>query len=275
MPTARRVALVLVFAAVALALLPASGHAAADPCATPVTNPVACENTKPGTPTSDWEVAGAGDPTIQGFATSMSVNVGQAISFKVDTSASLPHRHPAPRLLRRRRRAQDRRQRAGHGAQTSRPASPRRRPGIDRLRQLGRLGVVDRPEHRGLGHLHRPSRPQRHRRRQPDPVRRAQRLEPLRRGPADLRRDLAGLQQLRRQQPLQVHRAVPGRQPAGLQGRLRGVLQPPVGRLVRRRTAARSYLWYAEYQMVRFLEENGYDVSYVAQSTSTRTRRCC
>ena len=87
-PTTRRLALALAFAAVALALLPASGHAAADPCATPVTNPVACENSKPGTPTSDWEVAGAGDPTIQGFATKMSVNLGQAISFKVDTSAS-------------------------------------------------------------------------------------------------------------------------------------------------------------------------------------------
>jgi hypothetical protein len=88
MPTARRLVLALAAAAVALALLPASGHAAADPCATPVTNPVACENSKPGTPTSDWEVAGAGDPTIQGFATRMSVNLGQAVSFKVDTSAS-------------------------------------------------------------------------------------------------------------------------------------------------------------------------------------------
>ncbi|HSS57408.1 MAG TPA: N,N-dimethylformamidase beta subunit family domain-containing protein, partial [Solirubrobacteraceae bacterium] len=88
MPIARRLILGLVAAAAALALLPATGHAATDPCATPVTNPVACENSKPGTPTSDWEVAGDGDSTIQGFATKMSVNVGQAISFKVDTSAS-------------------------------------------------------------------------------------------------------------------------------------------------------------------------------------------
>ena len=27
-----------------------------------------------------------------------------------------------------------------------------------------------------------------------------------------------------------------------------------------------SYLYYAEYQMIRFLEENGYDVSYVSDS---------
>ena len=32
-----------------------------------------------------------------------------------------------------------------------------------------------------------------------------------------------------------------------------------------------SYLWYAEYQMVRFLEENGYDVSYVADADLDRT----
>jgi N,N-dimethylformamidase beta subunit-like, C-terminal/Domain of unknown function (DUF4082)/Fibronectin type III domain/Bacterial Ig domain len=87
MPIARRLALALVAAAAALALLPATGHAATDPCATPVTNPVACENSKPGNPPSDWDVTGIGDTSIQGFATKMSVNVGQSVSFKVDTSA--------------------------------------------------------------------------------------------------------------------------------------------------------------------------------------------
>ena len=88
MPIARRLVLVLVAAAAALALLPASGHAATDPCATPVTNPVACENSKPGNPPSDWDVTGIGDTSIQGYATKMSVNVGQSVSFKVDTSAA-------------------------------------------------------------------------------------------------------------------------------------------------------------------------------------------
>ena len=77
MPIARRLILGLVAAAAALALLPATGHAATDPCATPVTNPVACENSKPGDAPADWEVDGDGDATIQGFATQMSVNVGQ------------------------------------------------------------------------------------------------------------------------------------------------------------------------------------------------------
>jgi Domain of unknown function (DUF4082)/Fibronectin type III domain/Bacterial Ig domain len=65
--------------------------AAADPCAPPVTNQVACENTKPGDPPSDWQVNGIGDSTIQGFATSMSVNLGETVNFKISTPASAYH----------------------------------------------------------------------------------------------------------------------------------------------------------------------------------------
>ena len=39
----------------------------------PTVNPVVCENLKPGTPSSVWDVNGAGDSTIQGFGTEMSV----------------------------------------------------------------------------------------------------------------------------------------------------------------------------------------------------------
>jgi hypothetical protein len=59
---------------------------AADPCA-PVVNPVACENSKPGTPESTWDISGAGTATIQGFATDISVNRGQTVQFKVNTPA--------------------------------------------------------------------------------------------------------------------------------------------------------------------------------------------
>ncbi len=38
-------------------------------------NPVACENLKPGD--LGWDIIGAGDPSIQGFATNISVNIGQ------------------------------------------------------------------------------------------------------------------------------------------------------------------------------------------------------
>ena len=41
-----------------------------------------------GSPPSEWEVSGAGDPTIQGFPTDISVNRGETISFKINTPAS-------------------------------------------------------------------------------------------------------------------------------------------------------------------------------------------
>src|SRR5690242_18748791 len=65
--------------------------AAAGPCGPPVTSVIACENTKPGDPTSDWQVSGSGDAAIQGFATSMSVQPGQSISFKINTTATKYH----------------------------------------------------------------------------------------------------------------------------------------------------------------------------------------
>ena len=64
---------------------------AASPCGPPVTNVIACENAQPGDPPSDWQVKGAGDPTLQGFATSMSVNVGQTESFKINTPSKSYH----------------------------------------------------------------------------------------------------------------------------------------------------------------------------------------
>jgi hypothetical protein len=59
---------------------------AADPCS-PLVNLIACENSKPGNPESEWDIEGVGDATIQGFATSTSVNVGNPISFKIKTTA--------------------------------------------------------------------------------------------------------------------------------------------------------------------------------------------
>ncbi len=62
-----------------------------NPCAVPVTNPIACENTKAGTPESVWGIDGNdGDEALQGFATSMSINKGEAVSFKID--ATTPYR---------------------------------------------------------------------------------------------------------------------------------------------------------------------------------------
>ena len=49
--------------------------------------------------------------------------------------------------------------------------------------------------------------------------------------------------------------ACPPGNPLALQGGVRGVLQPAVRRRVRRRRRRTSYLFYAEYQMIRLLEE--------------------
>ena len=45
------------------------------------------ENARHGSPETEWDVNGRGDPSIQGFATEISVNHGSPISFKVDTDA--------------------------------------------------------------------------------------------------------------------------------------------------------------------------------------------
>jgi hypothetical protein len=63
-----------------------SASAAVDPCGVGG-NAIACENSKPGTDPSIWDIDGAGDDDIQGFATDISVNVGGTIQFKIDTSA--------------------------------------------------------------------------------------------------------------------------------------------------------------------------------------------
>jgi hypothetical protein len=61
------------------------------PCTAPVTNKVACENTKPGVPPEEWEIEGPGDEDIQGFSTQQSVNIGQTVNFKIKTNARAYH----------------------------------------------------------------------------------------------------------------------------------------------------------------------------------------
>ena len=51
-------------------------------------NPIAAENALTGNPSSEWDVSGAGDSSIQGFAANMSVTPGQTVQFKISTSAS-------------------------------------------------------------------------------------------------------------------------------------------------------------------------------------------
>src|ERR687893_2498893 len=76
--------LILIGAGLWLQTSPAAAQSG--PCSPPVTNPVACENSLPGADPDSWQVFGSGDPTIQGFATSMSVNRGETVSFKIKSS---------------------------------------------------------------------------------------------------------------------------------------------------------------------------------------------
>ena len=64
---------------------------AAGPCGPPVTSVIACENTLPGDPESDWQIANSGDASLQGYATAMSVNVGDTVTFKIKSTASAYH----------------------------------------------------------------------------------------------------------------------------------------------------------------------------------------
>ena len=63
-------------------------RAAAAPCDPPIANAIVCENSKPGNPPSEWDVSGSGDANIQGFATDISADQGQTVKFKVKTPAS-------------------------------------------------------------------------------------------------------------------------------------------------------------------------------------------
>ncbi len=69
---------------------PTAAAGGEDECAS-TPNPIACENQLPGDPPQDWQIRGAGDPSIQGYATSMSVNAGKTVSFKINTDASAYH----------------------------------------------------------------------------------------------------------------------------------------------------------------------------------------
>jgi hypothetical protein len=95
-PARRR--LVIAVAALAAGTMAAAPSTASASCASPA-NPVEAENCLPGTPQATWDVPGtatysspgagpSGDPTIQGFSTDISVDVGGTVFFKIKTTAA-------------------------------------------------------------------------------------------------------------------------------------------------------------------------------------------
>ncbi len=49
---------------------------------------IVTENQLSGNPASEWDISGSGDPNIQGFATDISVNKGQTVHFKIKADVS-------------------------------------------------------------------------------------------------------------------------------------------------------------------------------------------
>ncbi len=68
-----------------LTLAPAARAACPAPAGS---NEIVVENCQTGSPRSEWDISGAGDTSIQGFATNMSVNRGTSVSFKISTPAT-------------------------------------------------------------------------------------------------------------------------------------------------------------------------------------------
>jgi hypothetical protein len=56
-------------------------------CSPAMANDIVCENSKAGTPSFVWDIGGAGDSTIQGFTTDISVSQGGTAFFKINTNA--------------------------------------------------------------------------------------------------------------------------------------------------------------------------------------------
>jgi hypothetical protein len=51
-------------------------------------NPIVAENQLPGTPASQWDLAGPGSTTLQGFTTDISVNHGSTVYFKIQSGTA-------------------------------------------------------------------------------------------------------------------------------------------------------------------------------------------
>ena len=61
---------------------------AATPCDAPIQSVIACENSKQGNPKTQWDVPGTGSSNIVGFANDISYAPGQVVQFKVKTTSN-------------------------------------------------------------------------------------------------------------------------------------------------------------------------------------------
>jgi VCBS repeat-containing protein len=85
---ARRVTVRVLLAAFAAFVLMLIDRGAGHPIVHASPTTIADENLKPGA--DDWDVSGAGSPDIQGFATDISVNIGETVHFKISATGGTP-----------------------------------------------------------------------------------------------------------------------------------------------------------------------------------------
>ena len=227
-------------------------------CAAPA-NEIEAENCKAGAPRAEWYVDGVGEGNVAGFATDISVDQGQQVGFKVDATA--PYVLDIYRLG----------WYGGDGAhfierldapEHARPAAMRHRGGDRprRLRQLGAHEHLERARERDVGDLPR--------RRQARPAR-----SPTSSSSSATTTAARTLLFQTSDTTWQAYNQYGGNSLyTGGPGPQGGAYKVSYNRPF---TTAASYadedwLFNGEYPMVRWLERNGYDVSYFTGVDSDR-----
>ena len=84
----RKVIVIFVFIVVFSQLIAGQASVTAQTICDSPANEIVAENCLPGNPPAEWDISGAGDMSIQGFATDISVIRGQTFNFKIDPSAA-------------------------------------------------------------------------------------------------------------------------------------------------------------------------------------------
>ena len=227
--------------------------------AVPHGNPIPAENAKPGTPISVWDIAPrrpAAPTTSKASRTNISYDVGQTAQFKI-TARHVGYRMDIYRMG----------WYQGNGArlvasitglpaatgQTACTTQPTTGLVDCRLERVARRGRSPPTQSRASTS---PTSSAATTRREPRLLRRPQRRLALGHLLPDIRHDLAGLQPVRRHEPLQ-------RRPAhGHEPRPRRKVSYNRPFATRGVSPGQDFVFNAEYPMVRWLERNGYDVSY-------------
>ena len=257
---------------------PRPGESFASACTPPVVNAVACENTLPGTPQSDWDVErqrGRDDPGLRDVDERRTSARRSAFKIKSPTRTytSTSYRlgyygGDGARLI------------AGRTCRRPGPTDPAGLPDVrrhrpDRLRQLvgdslpGRCRAPPSPASTSRTWSRNDTGGD-----EPD-HRSSSATTPATRTSSSRPRTRPGRRTTTTAATASTSAPSPAR-PAiryALQGRVQGLLQPPAQPRLRLRTRCFAG---AEYPMIRFLEANGYDVSYISGVDVNRDRgRCC